>query len=78
MNTNHNPDSPRRSLLKALSWRLWATCATMIISFFITGSISFALSIGSIEAIAKVGLFYLHERLWAQRFTRNKTTGVPE
>lgn len=71
MNDNHSPESRTRSLLKALSWRLWATGTTIIISFFITGNISFAVSIGSIEAVAKVGLFYMHERLWANGTKRH-------
>jgi uncharacterized membrane protein len=58
-------ESRSRSLLKAISWRIWATVATMLISFSITHNWQFAFSIGSVEVFAKVGLFYMHERLWA-------------
>ncbi|MDF1653919.1 MAG: DUF2061 domain-containing protein [Coxiellaceae bacterium] len=36
----------------------------MVISYFVTGSITVALSIGSIEVFAKLMLFYFHERVW--------------
>lgn len=66
-------DSPTRSILKSLSWRLVASGATFIISFVIfrrytekTYSEIFetATVITSIEMVAKLLLYYLHERLW--------------
>ncbi|MDF1795405.1 MAG: DUF2061 domain-containing protein [Coxiellaceae bacterium] len=57
-------DKHYRSLAKSLSWRICATITTMVISYFVTGSIAVALSIGSIEVFAKLILFYLHERAW--------------
>ena len=59
-------ESKRRSLIKSFSWRLWATLTTTIISFLITGEITMALKIGGIEMIAKMGLYYFHERLWSK------------
>lgn len=59
-------DSHVKSLLKAVSWRMVGTVDTIIIAYFITGEISSAISIGSIEVISKVLLFYFHERLWAK------------
>ena len=53
-----------RSVLKAISWRTTATVITMIVSYFITGSIMMALEIGAIEMVAKMLLYYLHERAW--------------
>jgi uncharacterized membrane protein len=37
----------------------------MIISYMITGKITVALSIGSVEVLSKTILYYFHERLWA-------------
>ena len=54
----------RRSFLKALRWRILATCTTMIISFFVTGNIKYALSIGMFEVTIKIFLYYFHERAW--------------
>jgi uncharacterized membrane protein len=58
-------DKPVKSALKAVTWRIVGTIDTMIISYIITGKISVALSIGSIEVFTKMILYYFHERLWA-------------
>ena len=58
-------DKPVKSALKAISWRVIGTLDTMIISYFITGKITLALSIGSVEVVTKTILYYFHERLWA-------------
>ncbi len=57
-------DSHSKSLLKAINWRIIATAVTMIISYFITGNVKYAATIGIIEAITKIFLYYLHERFW--------------
>jgi uncharacterized membrane protein len=57
-------DKPLKSFLKSLSWRVVGTLDTIIISYFITGKFSFAVSIGGIEVITKTILYYFHERLW--------------
>ena len=57
-------DKHYRSLLKAVSWRLTGSVDTMIISFLITGRIKYALTISGVELFTKVGLYYLHERVW--------------
>ena len=58
-------DKPVKSALKAISWRIVGTIDTMIISYFITGKVTVALSIGSVEIFTKMILYYFHERLWA-------------
>jgi len=57
-------ERPIRSIVKAISWRVVGTVDTMIISWFITGELSMALTIGSIEVITKMVLYYGHERIW--------------
>ncbi|MBL4621314.1 MAG: DUF2061 domain-containing protein [Immundisolibacteraceae bacterium] len=57
-------ESPLRSLLKALSWRIVATTTTALIAYFITGDITLALSIGGIEFVLKFFIYYAHERAW--------------
>jgi uncharacterized membrane protein len=66
-------DSPTRSVLKAISWRLIASGATFIISFVIfrqytekTYSEIFetASIITSVDVVTKLILYYFHERLW--------------
>lgn len=57
-------DSHLRSIVKALSWRILGTLDTVLISWFITGKIALALSIGGIELITKMVLYFFHERIW--------------
>ena len=59
-------DRPVKSLLKTISWRIIGTIDTITISFIITGEITSALSIGSIEVVSKMILYYFHERLWSK------------
>lgn len=58
-------DKPIKSIMKSLSWRIIGTLDTMIISYFITGRVTMAVSIGSVEVLTKTVLYYFHERLWA-------------
>jgi uncharacterized membrane protein len=53
-----------RSFIKAVSWRMVGTIDTFIISFIVTGKISLAGSIASIEVVTKILIYYLHERVW--------------
>lgn len=57
-------DSNFKSIVKTLSWRIVGTLDTILIAFFITGKIDLALSIGSIEVVTKMVLYYFHERMW--------------
>lgn len=57
-------DKHYRSLIKAISWRVTGTVDTMLISFLITKEWKFAISIGFVELFTKIGLYYVHERVW--------------
>lgn len=50
--------------LKTISWRVLGTVATVNISYLITGTLVLAFSIGFIELISKLLLYYFHERTW--------------
>jgi len=65
MRVSDRADKPIKSLIKSVSWRIVGTIDTMIISYFITGKITIALSIGSVEVLTKTILYYFHERVWA-------------
>lgn len=58
------PNARMRSLAKAVSWRLLGSLDTFLLSLLITGSGRYAVSIASGEALTKIALYYLHERLW--------------
>ena len=53
-----------RSILKTISWRIIGTLDTLVITYFITGTIKMALSIGFIEFFSKMLLYFFHERAW--------------
>ncbi len=57
-------ETKKRSVLKALSWRTWATITTAIIVFIFTGEFALAITVGFLEVFAKMGLYFFHERLW--------------
>ena len=58
-------ESRRRSVAKAVSWRLLGSLDTLVLSYLFTGNLVAAGSIASTEMITKITLYYLHERAWA-------------
>ena len=56
--------SYKRHILKTISWRVVGTIDTMLLSWFITGSWKLGLTIGGVEVITKMVLYFLHERAW--------------
>ncbi|MHC4461909.1 MAG: DUF2061 domain-containing protein [Planctomycetota bacterium] len=58
-------DAHHRSILKALSWRVVATFATMSIVFAFTRKVALSAGVGAVEVVVKLILYYLHERIWA-------------
>lgn len=53
-----------RSILKSVSWRILATITTIVLVYLFTKSAELAFSIGAIEIISKMIIFYFHERIW--------------
>lgn len=56
--------SVKRHLLKTITWRLLGTMDTIVIGWFISGSMEFGLKIGGLEIITKMTLYFIHERIW--------------
>ena len=57
-------ETRRRSLAKALSWRLFATLITMSVAYLLTGELGFAVEIGALDTLVKIAVYFLHERIW--------------
>jgi adenylylsulfate kinase len=53
-----------RSVAKAVSWRVLGSLATALLVFIFTRRFALSLAIGGVEFVSKIGLFWLHERLW--------------
>ncbi len=53
-----------RSLAKAISWRVVATLVTTIVVWILTGKLSLGILAGLTDGLAKIGLYWAHERGW--------------
>ena len=58
----------KRHFAKTLSWRIIGTIDTMLLSSVITGSWEMGLTIGGVEVVTKMVLYFLHERIWYKYF----------
>jgi len=56
--------SYKRHALKTITWRIIGTLDTFLLSWLITGSLKIGATIGGIEIITKMVLYYFHERIW--------------
>lgn len=57
-------DSNLKTVFKTISWRVVGTLDTMVIAYVLTGELTVAASIGSVEVFTKMILYYFHERFW--------------
>lgn len=57
-------ETKRRSIAKALSWRVIATLITSAIALALTGQWEFAAKIGLADTGFKFFVYFAHERLW--------------
>jgi uncharacterized membrane protein len=57
-------ESHVRSLIKALSYRVSGFIVTGSVVWAITGEVAIAATVGAVDALLKIGLYYLHERVW--------------
>ena len=66
-------DRKRRSLAKAISWRVVAIIITILVSFIVTKKILIATTIGIFDSLIKIMAYYYHERVWEKiNFGRKK------
>lgn len=57
-------DSTKRSLAKAVLWRVFAASNTLICGVFLAKDLSIASKIAGTDTIFKTALFFLNERMW--------------
>jgi len=53
-----------RSIAKAVSYRVLGSATTALIAYAITGKPSTSAILGAVDAVGKIGLYFVHERLW--------------
>lgn len=57
-------ESHSRSIIKTISWRILATLTTMALVYIFIGDLTIALSVGGIEIVLKMLVYFIHERVW--------------
>ena len=57
-------ESQLRSVFKAITYRVTGTLATASMTYAVTGDLGTALAVGGIEPFVKIGIYYVHERIW--------------
>lgn len=56
--------SKKRHFFKTITWRIVGTIDTVLLGWLITGDPKLGLSVGGVELITKMLLYYMHERIW--------------
>ena len=57
-------ESQARSIAKAVSYRVLGSASTALIVYAGTRSWTFSAGAGAADAVVKIGLYFLHERIW--------------
>lgn len=57
-------DTPRRSLIKTISWRVTGSTATFAISYAVLGDFAVSSTIAIIQLTFNTLLYFAHERVW--------------
>jgi uncharacterized membrane protein len=54
----------KRHLAKALTYRVFGSAATGAVAYMVSGSVGLGATLGLVDTFAKIGLYYIHERVW--------------
>lgn len=57
-------ESHSRSIAKAISYRLLGSAVTAGIVYLFLNDVRASAGAGAIDLVVKIGLYYLHERIW--------------
>lgn len=52
-------------LLKSVLYRFAGTLATILITFVLTGSFRISLSVGLLECVSKIALYFFYDKFWS-------------
>ncbi len=64
MQQHHFIESPKRSLIKTLSWKVVATTISFCVTYSQSGNLDESIKISGIVLAIGVVAYYLHERAW--------------
>ncbi len=57
-------ETHKRSIAKAISWRIIAAIITVLTVYFFTKEIVLSLGAGLVDSSIKIFAYYGHERMW--------------
>jgi len=57
-------ESHARSIVKAVTYRFFGSVSTALIVFFFTSNAKASVGAGLADSIVKIGLYFVHERVW--------------
>ncbi|MCK5178336.1 MAG: DUF2061 domain-containing protein [Candidatus Omnitrophica bacterium] len=69
-------ENNKRSIAKTVSHRILGTLTTAIIVYLFTGKLILAISVGGVEVIAKIVLYFFHERTWNKIITAGRASNL--
>ena len=58
-------ETKSRSLLKSVSYRVFASIVTALLVYAVTGRLLLAVGLGLLDSTIKTLVYFLHERLWS-------------
>ena len=71
-------ESHTRSIVKAVSYRILGSATTALIFFVLTGKPSLSVGAGALDMVLKIGVYFIHERIWNHINFGRSTTKAPE
>jgi uncharacterized membrane protein len=57
-------DTTKRSIAKAITWRVTGTASTFLIALAITDNAAASTSLAAVQLAANTLLYFVHERVW--------------
>ena len=70
-------ETTRRSIAKAISYRIFGTLTTAALVFVVLGQFELAAAVGLLDTLLKIFVYIAHERAW-NRITYGREQKQPE
>ena len=71
-------ESHYRSIVKAVSYRILGSTTTALIFYVLTGKGSLSVGAGVLDMVLKIGVYFIHERIWNHINFGRSTKEAPE
>jgi uncharacterized membrane protein len=66
-----------RSIAKAVTYRALGSASTALIVYAVSGKLTLSVGAGAADAVVKITLYFLHERIW-NHIPYGRDTKAPE